>query len=444
MAVPTQMSELSVTADNNSPLGSESPISTDNFHRAIQAILRHTNAKGADIASATTTDIGAATGEFVDITGTTTITGLGTIAAGIERTVRFTGILTLTHNATSLILPGGANITTASGDTAIFRSLGSGSWICIGYKRADGKAINTTIADDTVTAASLADSALGFSIINGTITASVSSNALTIAIKNKAGSDPSSSDPVLAVFRNSTLNNGSYVVRAVTVATSVVVSSGSTLGTANGVASELDVIAIDNAGTVELAVINNVGNSVLDQSGVISTTAEGGAGGADTIGTAYSTTARSNVAYRLIGKITSAQATAGTWATSPSNVSIIPNFYPSAKSIKPALNATGEAPIYAARAWVNFNGTGTLAIRGSGNVSSVTDNGTGDYTINFATAMPDANYAMVGMSRDKTGGLSSPEVHPTTAPTSSALRIYNRNSGVGVEDNDYISITVFA
>ena len=65
--------------------------------------------------------------------------------------------------------------------------------------------------------------------------------------------------------------------------------------------------------------------------------------------------------------------------------------------VKTALNATGTAPIYACRAWVNFNGTGTVAIRGSGNVSSTTDNGTGDYTVNFTTAMPDANYiATVG------------------------------------------------
>jgi hypothetical protein len=97
--------------------------------------------KGTDIASATTTDIGAATGDFLDITGTTTITGLGTIDAGIERTVRFTGILTLTHNATSLILPGGANITTAANDRAIFRSLGSGNWLCVTYQKASGAAV---------------------------------------------------------------------------------------------------------------------------------------------------------------------------------------------------------------------------------------------------------------------------------------------------------------
>jgi hypothetical protein len=138
------MSDLSITAASNSPAGSEAPISTDDFHRAIQAILRTTNAKGSDIASATTTDIGAATAEFVDVTGTTTITGLGTIAAGIVRTVRFTGALTLTHNGTSLILPGAANITTAANDTAIFRSLGSGNWLCIDYKAQTGTAISTS------------------------------------------------------------------------------------------------------------------------------------------------------------------------------------------------------------------------------------------------------------------------------------------------------------
>jgi hypothetical protein len=56
------------------------------------------------------------------------------------------------------------------------------------------------------------------------------------------------------------------------------------------------------------------------------------------------------------------------------------------------------ATAYGCRAWVNFNGTGTVAIRASGNVSSITDNGTGDYTVNFTTAMPDANYAVVGFA----------------------------------------------
>jgi hypothetical protein len=59
---------------------------------------------------------------------------------------------------------------------------------------------------------------------------------------------------------------------------------------------------------------------------------------------------------------------------------------------------SGTAPLYMCRAWVNFNGTGTVAIRASGNVTSITDNGTGDYTVNFTTAMTDANYSVSGFS----------------------------------------------
>lgn len=93
------------------------------------------------IASATTTNIAGSTSNAIIVSGTTTITGLGTIAAGAERCVQFSGILILTHNATSLILPGAANITTAAGDVAYFVSLGAGNWRCVGYQRASGAAL---------------------------------------------------------------------------------------------------------------------------------------------------------------------------------------------------------------------------------------------------------------------------------------------------------------
>lgn len=93
------------------------------------------------VASATSTAIGAAASNNVDISGTTTITGFGTVAEGINRKGRFTGVLTLTHNATSLILPGGANITTAANDRYEARSLGAGNWIVTKYERANGGAI---------------------------------------------------------------------------------------------------------------------------------------------------------------------------------------------------------------------------------------------------------------------------------------------------------------
>lgn len=97
-------------------------------------------AKGADIASAATVNLDTATGDFVHITGTTTITAI-TLASGKKATVVFDGALTLTHNATTLILPGAANITTAGGDRATFRGDGSGNVRCIQYTKADGRAI---------------------------------------------------------------------------------------------------------------------------------------------------------------------------------------------------------------------------------------------------------------------------------------------------------------
>jgi hypothetical protein len=89
-----------------------------------------------DVASAATTDIGAANSSNIRITGTTTITSFGSALNGVRRHVRFAAALTLTHNASSLILPGGANITIAAGDTAVAISLGSGNWVVVNYQPA--------------------------------------------------------------------------------------------------------------------------------------------------------------------------------------------------------------------------------------------------------------------------------------------------------------------
>lgn len=97
--------------------------------------------------------------------------------------------------------------------------------------------------------------------------------------------------------------------------------------------------------------------------------------------------------------------------------------------IKTALNASGSAPIYACRAWVNFNGTGTVAIRESGNVSSITDNGTGIYTVNFTAAMPDANYSVVSSSAS--GTLAANATYPLQAETynTTSVQVVTRYNG---------------
>ena len=96
-----------------------------------------------------------------------------------------------------------------------------------------------------------------------------------------------------------------------------------------------------------------------------------------------------------------------------------------------------------ARAWVNFNGTGTVAIRASYNVSSITDNGTGDYTVNFTNAMVDANYGFaISGNLSSTFGqyLNAPR---TTLPTTTALRLQAMNSVGTATDQDYVAVTIF-
>jgi hypothetical protein len=107
----------------------------------------------SDMASAATVNLANSTGQLVNITGTVTITALGTLGAGVERDLVFAGALTLMHNATSLILPGGANITTAAGDTARMRSLGGGNWRCMSYQRASGQSLLYNIISPVALAA---------------------------------------------------------------------------------------------------------------------------------------------------------------------------------------------------------------------------------------------------------------------------------------------------
>lgn len=96
-----------------------------------------------------------------------------------------------------------------------------------------------------------------------------------------------------------------------------------------------------------------------------------------------------------------------------------------------------------AKAWVNFNGTGTVAIRASYNVSSITDNGTGDYTVNFTTAMSDANYALVGTSK-RGSFLEAQQVsNSTTAPTTGSCRIITGQSSFVFLDGDFVHVAIF-
>ena len=108
-----------------------------------------------------------------------------------------------------------------------------------------------------------------------------------------------------------------------------------------------------------------------------------------------------------------------------------------------ALNASGSAPLYACRAWVNFNGTGVVAIRASGNVSSITDNGVGNYTVNFTTAMPDENYSVGGVA-ETIPFVSNIKVVATNNYATSSFRIaVFATTGGSPEDSSIVTATIF-
>ena len=265
---------------------------------------------GANIASAATVDLSTATGGFIHITGNTgPITSFGTVAAGGEYTLVFDSTPTITYNATSMILPSAADIVAEAGDVMRVKSEGAGNWKVISYQRASGKPI-------------LDNSLNQQTIYNLSFTATVSGKALTVALKDINGNNPSAASPARVGFRSSTLTTGTPVIRSITGVLSVSLSSGSTLGFTAAQAGRIYVWAIDNAGTVELALSRRA--DTFPEVSLVSTTAEGGAGGADSATVMYSTTSRSNVICRCIGYIEiTTGATAGEWDNAPTKIQVM-------------------------------------------------------------------------------------------------------------------------
>lgn len=163
-------------------------------------------------------------------------------------------------------------------------------------------------------------------IINGEIIESHASNAVTYTLKGKGGVDLSATNPCFLLFPSGTLTSGDFDIIKVTANISVTVSSGSTLGHASNIPQHSFIYAINNAGTAELAISNLPPDYPGTFLGVrkISTTAEGGAGAADSATGIYSTTARSNVTWIPLAKVLGTQTTAGTWAASPTQIDMAP------------------------------------------------------------------------------------------------------------------------
>ena len=244
---------------------------------------------------------------------------------------------------------------------------------------------SSQIASDAVTSRHLADSALGFALTNGVLTASVALNALTIAIKTKAGTDPSATDPVLVTFRNAAAATGDYEVLSLTAATSFVISSGSTLGTTSATLARLWIVGFNDGGTFRLGAINlgttttEIGDDVISSS-----TAEGGAGAADSASVFYTGTAVSSKPMRVLGYTESTQATAGTWATAPSKVQMVQSVV-SASTKQATINASAVTPTTSGTS-KDITGIPSWATRVTLTISGVSTNGTSQIVARLGTA----------------------------------------------------------
>jgi len=259
MPVPSTIDQLSTTASLNFPDGAQSPSVLDDTQRAHASFI----AKIRDL-------VGLGTGTYVPATAVTNM-GLTPAAIGAAASGANTDITSL--NSPAL---GSATATTQT----------------------------STDSSTKVATTAFVKSYNPPQILP--ISASVASSALTI-----------SASALALDFRSTTLGSGAVTTVTGTPA-NLVVPTTATLGTVNATQSRLVVLALNNAGTIELGVVNISGGNDLSETGLISTTAISAA--ATSASVVYSTTARSNVAYRVIGYVESTQATAGTWATAPSTI----------------------------------------------------------------------------------------------------------------------------
>ena len=251
---------------------------------------------GSKIVDVATTGVG--------ITGTLDATGTIT---GVAETL--TGLLTLSSTA-HMLPPRGTTAQRSGTTTGSFRF------------NTDTAALEVYNGTTWVTIGSVSSLSTGFVLINGSLTASNNGTALTIAIKGADGNDPSSGNPVYVVIRNATAATGDFTLMSITVATSLVISSGSTMGATNATAFRLWVVGFNDGGTFRLGVINCLsGTSIypLAAWSIASSTAEGGAGAADSAHVLYTGTAVTSKPYQVLGYMTweTGLTTAGTWNANP-------------------------------------------------------------------------------------------------------------------------------
>lgn len=219
--------------------------------------------------------------------------------------------------------------------------------------------------------------------LNQNTTGTASNVTGTVAIANGGTGQTTASSAFNVLAPSQTGNSGKYLTTNGTNTSWATISSA---GTVTSVAATVPAFL-----SVSGSPITTSGTLAISYSGTALPVANGGTGitsFGSGVATWLGTPSSANLAAAVTGETGSGALVFG---TSPTLTT------PNINSAQIA-TVSGTAPLYMCRAWVNFNGTGTVAIRASGNVSSITDNGTGDYTVNFTTAMSDANYCVSGLA----------------------------------------------
>ncbi len=396
----------------------------------------------ATITSAATVDLWSTPVSSIAVTGATTITALtnADAAPGTLKVVAFQGVLTLTNNSTSLILPnGGSNITTAAGDYALVLALTKTNVAVVYYQRATGAALSSQGLN--VGASALGNSALGINQpVNLGLTASVGSSALTVSITGVNGAAPSSVNPVLIPFRSSTLATGTPVIDSLQSSLSITIASGNTMGCTSGVACRIWIYAIDNTGTPAIGVMtcSNTTQIFACSDDLVFNTASGTSGGSSG-GTLYASTGSlAGKAVRIIGYLEATEATAGTWATAPSKIQL---FGPGMK--KPGDIVQG--PIYATS---NNGSTGsgtsntttlpTLSITPTSPINLIRIAARGILGTASSSATITAQiFRAVGGSPACTTGIGSLLYAPSTSPSTATITIGGIDAPQSVSQQTY-------
>lgn len=348
-----------------------------------------------DVASASTCDIGAATSDRVRITGTTTITSLGTGVKKI-RFVHFSGALTLTHNATSLILPTGANITTAAGDCAIFSSDASGNWRCLDYQRADGVQVAYTPVNKT------GDTMTGSLTIDGQLSGGLGAlSTAGVANWNDTTNCRAGSGPTL-LLGNAT--NGPGPVGQYFHALNFEYAGKNGTG-------EITQLAIPYASPLTTQSIWMRGRYNGSWSGWVRLFGSGDYSSGSPVRTVNGS-GPDGAGNVTVSSGLSAASQAEQEAASSTSVAVTPGlqqYHPSA-----------------AKAWVKFNSAGSVLA--SYNITSVTDVTTGRWTVNIATDFSSASYVGVAMC-GQTAAPDSLSVSVYNTPTAGTFTVQARDSG---------------